>query len=304
MASFFDEIAHNNLRSWILMSLFIALFAFIVFIFVIFLGGGIIAFAIGLVIILLYAAFAYFMGHKVVLKFSNAKPATREEYPVLYETVEGLALAAQVPNPQIYIINDPNPNAFATGNDRKHSYVCVTTGLLQMMDNREMQGVLAHEMSHIYDNDIRFMMIAVVFAGVIGIISAFIRNMLLFGFYGGGGRRGGGGEVGAYLLIIAIVVGILAPVFALLIRLAISRRREYMADANGARMIRDPAALANALAKIKAYTEKPNATSLKSANEITASLYFSSPFTKKSLMNIFSTHPPIDERIDRLKKMY
>jgi heat shock protein HtpX len=300
MASFFDEIAKNNLKSILLMLIFIGLFSFIIYLLVTLLGGGLFGVAVGVFIVLIYAVIVYAFGNKFVLTISRAKEADRNQYRVLYSTVESLAIASQIPVPKVYIMDDPNPNAFATGRDRKHSYVCVTSGLLSTMDNRELQGVLAHEMSHIYDNDIRFMMLAVVFAGAIGIIAALVRNMLFFGFMPRGGRNGASGII----LIIGVVVGLLAPLFALLIRLAISRRREYMADANGARMIRDPAALASALTKIKNFTSKPAAPPVKSANEVTASLYFSNPLSKKNIMNIFSTHPPIDERIARLQKMY
>jgi heat shock protein HtpX len=166
-----------------------------------------------------------------------------------------------------------------------------------MMNKDELQGVIAHEMSHISDNDIQFMMLAIVFAGVIGLVAAIIRNMFFFG--GFGNNRNGG-----YFLIIALVLSIVAPIVALLIRLAISRRREYMADANGGRITRNPRSLASALQKIQAYDAKPNAPAVKKANDITASLYFSNPLSAKSFMNLFSTHPPIDERIKRLQAMY
>jgi heat shock protein HtpX len=298
MASYFDEIAKNNLKSLLLFVIFGALFAFIVYIFVLILGGGLIAFIIGVIIIVIYAVIVYFIGDKVVLRASNAKEADRNQYKTLYDIVEGLAAANEIPPPKVYIIDDPNPNAFATGKNRKASSIVVTTGLLNTMDKNELEGVLAHETSHILENDIKVMMIAVVFAGAIGLIAAFLRLSFLFGGMGGRGRNGG------LLLIIGLIVGLLAPFFALLIRLAISRRREYIADANGARIIRNPGALASALQKIKDYSASPKATPVKHANEITANLYFSNPFNAKSMLNIFSTHPPIDERIKRLKAMY
>ncbi len=298
MTSFFDEIARNRLKSVLLMCLFSGIFFLIVYAFVEYFGGGIFGLAIGAVIIIAYAAFSIFAGHKLVLKVSGAKEADRSKYPVLYDAVEGLAAASQVPMPKVYIIDDPNPNAFATGPNKKHAYVAVTTGLLAMMNKSELQGVIAHEMSHIYNNDIQFMMIAVVFAGAIGLLAAIIRNSLFFGF---GGRRSNGG---GYLLIVALILSIVAPIVAFLIRLAISRRREYMADANGGRITRDPGSLASALMKIKDYTSKPNAAPVKHANDVTASLYFSSPLSVASISNLFSTHPPIDERIKKLKQMY
>ncbi|MCL5089667.1 MAG: M48 family metallopeptidase [Candidatus Marsarchaeota archaeon] len=299
MASFFDEIARNKMKSILLLFLFSLLFVGIIFLFTYFLGLGIFGLIIAVVIVAAYALFVYFSGEKFVLKVSGAKPADKNSNPYLYDTVEGLAAASQLPMPKIYIINDPNPNAFATGRNKNHSYVVVTSGLLSMMNKTELQGVLAHEMSHIYNNDILFMLIAVIFVGAIGIIAAIARTSLFFGGFGGGGRNNSG-----IILIIALVLGLLAPLFAMLIRLAISRRREYMADANGARIIRNPQALANALKKIEQYSKNPQAQPAKNVNAITAPLYFSNPIKKSSLMNLFSTHPPIEERIKRLEKMY
>ena len=299
MSSFFDEIARNKIKSFILMFIFMLFFGAIIYFVVWSFGGGIIGVTIGVAFILFYAAFTYFYGDKITLKISGAKPADKKQYHQLYSIVEGLSSATQVPMPKVYIVNDPNPNAFATGRNKKISAIAVTSGLLSIMDKRELEGVIAHEMSHISNNDVQFMMIAIVFAGAIGLIAAVLRMSLFFG-----GFRRAEGEAGLILLIVAIVVGVLAPIFALLLRLAISRKREYMADANGARLTRDPQGLANALTKIKNYTTQPNAQGVKAANEVNGSMYFANPFKGKSIINIFSTHPPIDERINRLNKMY
>jgi heat shock protein HtpX len=302
MASFFDEIARNRIRSIILLLLFFGLFMLIIYLVVEALGGGPLAIIVAAVLIALYAAFSYFAGSKMILKVSGAQKADPTQYHYLYDVVEGLALASQIKMPDVYIINDPNPNAFATGRNKKHASVAVTTGLLSMMSKKELQGVIAHEMSHIADNDILYLMIAVVFAGVIGLVAAVIRSMLFFGGLGaieGRGRNGGG-----IIILIALVVGLLAPLFALLLRLAISRRREYMADANGSRLIRDPHSLASALAKIRDYTKNPQARPVAHANDITASIYFANPLSAKSVSNLFSTHPPIDDRIKKLESMY
>ncbi len=301
MSSFFDEIHKNRAKSILLMLVFAGFFGLIVYALVILLGGGLIALLFGVVIIIAYAAFTYLYGDKFVLKMSGAKPADRNQYPEYFSAVEGLSAAAEVPTPKVYVINDPSPNAFATGRNKKVSAIAATTGLLSTMNRRELDGVVGHEMSHISNNDIQFMMVAIVFAGAIGIIAAIFRGMFFFGgFYGGGGNRNNGG----LLLLLALVVGLLAPFFALLLRLAISRRREYMADANGARMTRDPHALADALGKIQQYTKSQKAQPVKRANEVTASLYFANPLSAKSVANLFSTHPPIEERIKRLEKMY
>ena len=300
MASFFDEIAKNRLKSLLLMGIFTLLFMGIVSVFVLLLGGGIFAFAIGFVLVIAYAAFTYFTGDKLVLAVSKAKEADPKQYANLYAVVEGLASATQIKMPKVYIMEDPNPNAFATGRRSKPS-IAVTTGLLATMDKPELEGVIAHEISHIADNDIQVMTLAIAFAGVIGLVAASIRMMFFYGGFRGGGRRDEGSGI---ILLVALAVGLLAPLFALLIRLAISRKREYMADANGARITRDPEELASALKKIDGYTARPGAQQVRYANEMTAPIYFSNPFTKSSLMNIFSTHPPIKERIARLEKMY
>ncbi len=299
MASFFDEVGRNRIKSFLLLALFFLLFTGVVFIFTLFLGLGIFGLAISAVLVAIYALFSYYMGGKVVLKISGAQKADPSKYHYLYDIVEGMALATQVKTPDIYIINDPNPNAFATGRDRKHASIAVTSGLLAMMDKRELQGVIAHEMSHVADNDIKFMLIAVVFAGVIGLVAAMFRGLFFFGGLGRGEGRNGG-----MIILIALVIGLLAPLFALLLRLAISRRREYMADANGGRITRDPHSLAGALTKIRDYTKNPKAAPVARANDMTASLYFSNPLKASGLVNLFSTHPPIDERIKRLEQMY
>ncbi len=300
MASYFDEIGRNKIRSVLLMVVFAVFFFLVISTFVFAFGGGLFSLIIAGIVIILYAAYTFFAGPSVVLAVSRAQPADKKQYPVLYDAVEGLAAASEIPMPAVYIINDPNPNAFATGRDPKHASIAVTTGLLQIMNKQELQGVISHEMSHIYDNDIQFMMIAVVFAGVIGLLAGFVRNMLWFGF-GGGGNRGGGSAI---VLVIAIVMSIIAPLFAILINLAISRRREYMADANGARITRSPQSLASALQKIAGYENGSSYTPVQHASEVTASLYFANPLSGKSIMNLFSTHPPIEDRIAKLKAMY
>ncbi len=299
MSSFFDEIASNNMKSILLLLAFFLLFSFVILVFVSYIGGGPVAFGVGIAMVAAYAAYVFFLGDKLILKMSGSKEADRKQYPGLYEVVGGLAVANQIPIPKVYIVQDPNPNAFATGRNKKSASISVTTGLLNTMNTQELEGVLAHEISHIYDNDIRYMMVAVVFAGAIGIAAAFIRNMFWFGGIGGRNRQGGDG-----IIIVALLIGLLAPLFAMLIRLALSRKREYMADANGARIIRNPGALSSALRKIQKYSQDPRSTQVKNVNEVTAPLYFANPLSKANLMNLFSTHPPIQERIDRLEHMY
>ncbi|MDE1874200.1 MAG: M48 family metalloprotease [Candidatus Micrarchaeota archaeon] len=298
MASFFDEIARNNLKSFLLLAIFAMFFIGIIYFVVYLLGGGVFAFAVGALLVALYAVFTYYSGDKVVLAVSRAKEADEKQYTALYASVEGLSSAMQIKMPKIYVINDPNPNAFATGRRSKPS-IAFTTGLLQMMNRDELEGVISHELSHVQDNDILVMTIAIAFAGAIGLIAAYMRMSLFFGGFGGRGRNDSG-----LLMLLVLVIGFLAPLFALLTRLAISRRREYMADANGARVTRNPAELASALKKIQAYEKNPNTPPVMHANEVTASLYFANPFKASSFANLFSTHPPIEERIKRLQAMY
>ena len=304
MASFFDEIAANKLKSIILMVLFSLLFFAIIYAVVWLLGGGIFGLIVGGIVIIAYALFSYFYGASMVLKLSRAKPANEKDYPMLYDIIGGLAAAGQIKMPKVYVIDTKDPNAFATGRNKNNASVAVTTGLLAIMNRQELEGVLSHEISHIYNNDIQFMMLAVVFGGVIGIIAAVFRYSFFFG--GFGNDRGGNAGI---VLLVELALAIIAPIVAMLIRLAISRRREYMADANGARMTRDPASLASALKKIKDFTQNPQKAAAaqqngRYASPVTAYLYFSSPVSMKSITNLLSTHPPIDERIKRLQNMH
>ncbi|HSB47799.1 MAG TPA: zinc metalloprotease HtpX [Candidatus Bilamarchaeum sp.] len=292
--NFFDAIEANKRNSLILIAamffIFLAMVAAVSYVFDI----GICGPALGFFALLLYTVVVYFQGDAIILGMSGAHEAKKEQYPFLYNVVEGLAIASAIPMPKLYVIEDPSPNAFATGRDPKHASVAVTTGLLSMMKREELEGVVAHEISHIANFDIRFSMIAIVFAGAIALLGDMVWRMM---FYGGvrGGRRDRGG--GGILIIIALFFVVLAPIFATFVRFALSRQREYLADANGARMTRYPEGLASALEKIK------NASIPTSgANDTTASLYFSNPFPNK-LGLVFGTHPPIDERIKRLRSM-
>ncbi|MBI5223450.1 M48 family metallopeptidase [Candidatus Micrarchaeota archaeon] len=290
--SFFDAIDANKRNSLILLillfGLFFALILFLSYTFDLGVCGPILGFGF----LLVYSVVSFYAGDKIILTMSGAKSITKAEYPYIFNVVEGLSLASGVPMPQIYLVNDPAPNAFATGRDPQHSALAVTSGLLEIMNREELEGVLAHEMSHIANYDIRFTMIAVVFAGAIAIVGDMGWRMM---FYGGGSRRDRGG--GGVLILLALVFAILAPIFAELVKLAISRQREYLADANGVRLTRYPDGLAKALEKIKA-----KSMPTQSASSATASLYLFDPFPNK-LLNLFATHPPIDDRIKRLRSM-
>lgn len=239
---------------------------------------------------------SYWYSDSIVLKMHKARPATREEDFDLYTVTENMALTAGLPTPRIYIIDDPSPNAFATGRNKEHAVVCVTTGLLAILNRVELEGVIAHEVSHIGNRDILLSTVAVVLAGFIAILSDIFLRSLWFG----GGRRNSDGEAGAILLVLGIVAAILAPLGATLIQLAISRKREYLADADGVLLTRYPEGLASALRKIGA-----SAIPLRTAKNATAHLFIANPFGNKKGMaagisKLFQTHPPIADRIHAL----
>ncbi len=241
--------------------------------------------------------YAYWASDKLVLSLNHARPASREEFFDYYTVVENLAITAGLPKPKLYVIDDPAPNAFATGRDEAHAVVCATTGLLSLMTRPELEGVIGHELSHIKNRDMLLMTVAVVLAGFVAIIA----NIFLRMSFWGGGQRDDRGNGNALLMILAVVGIILAPLAAKLIELAISRRREYLADASGVLLTRYPEGLASALAKIGSYTAP-----MRSANLATAHLFIGDPFGAKSgtasgwIERLFSTHPPIQERIKAL----
>jgi heat shock protein HtpX len=227
----------------------------------------------------------------VVLALSGAKPLEKKDNPHLFNLVEGLALAMQVPTPKVYIINDSALNAFATGRDPEHSAIAVTRGLLDTMNRAELEGVIAHEMSHIGNYDIRFMMLTIVMVGIVGFISELILRTFI---WGGHSRRRGGGSGSALIIVLGLLLAVLAPIIAMFVRFAISREREYLADATAVRLTRYPDGLKSALSKIRSHY-KP----VKNATESTAPMYFADPIGKK-VAGMFSTHPPIEERIRKL----
>jgi heat shock protein HtpX len=261
-------------------------------------GGGIAMVPAALGLSGVSATASYFAGDKLVLAQSQARELTQGEEPQLRNIVETLSIGLGNPPPRIYLIDDTAPNAFATGRDPKHASIAVTRGLLDKLDRTELEGVIAHELAHVGNHDIRVMLLVTVLVGTIALLSDW---MLRSFAWGGGGRRGrdrsGGGGI---ILIIAIVLAILTPIVATLIQLAVSRQREYLADASGALLTRYPPGLASALRKIAADKE-----ALEVANKATASLYFANPLkdAPRALDGLFDTHPPIAERIRRLEAM-
>ncbi|MFM2330987.1 MAG: hypothetical protein RLZZ26_494 [Candidatus Parcubacteria bacterium] len=251
---------------------------------------------IAVVIAVVTNFYAYWASDKLVLSLNHARPATREEFFDYYTVVENLAITAGLPKPVLYVIDDPAPNAFATGRDEAHAVVCATTGLLAMMTRPELEGVIGHELSHIKNRDMLLMTVAVVLAGFVAILA----NIFLRISFWGGGRRDDREGGNGLLMILAVVAIVLAPIAAKLIELAISRRREYLADASGVLLTRYPEGLASALAKIGNYTAP-----MQDANLATAHLFIGDPFGAKSsasgwIERLFSTHPPIQDRIKAL----
>jgi heat shock protein HtpX len=295
----YEQISGNIWRSRLLLFLFLVILVGIGYVFSRAYNDPIIM-PLAIVVATAMTVGGFYYSDKVVLMTTGARPATREEFPHYVNSVEGLAIAAGLPCPRIYVMDDPAPNAFATGRDPEHAIICATTGLLAMMDRVELEGVIGHEMSHIKNYDIRFMMLVAVMAGSITLMADFFWRMRWFG--GGRSRddNDSGGQVQAIFMVIGLVLAILAPISAVLVQAWISRNREYLADASGAMLTRYPDGLASALEKIEA---DPNP--LRSANKATAHLFISNPLRDHGggLNTLFDTHPPIEERVRRLKEM-
>jgi heat shock protein HtpX len=260
-------------------------------------NASILYIAVGIAVI--QSWISYFFSDSIALSVSGAKEAPRDQFIELHRLVENLAITAGLPKPKVYVINDPSPNAFATGRDPKHSAIAVTTGLLELLEKRELEGVIAHEMAHIGNRDILVMTVAVTLVGAIVLVSDMLTRSWFWSSRDDNDSRSAG-----IFAIIAIALAILAPLFAQLIQLAVSRKREYLADATGALMTRFPEGLAEALRKIEQY-ERP----MRSANRATAHLFINEPFgvqesqSRSWLATIFSTHPPIPDRIKKLTEM-
>ena len=295
MPNLYTQASKNVTKTWILMvGVFVLVLALGYFFAYYFQNPDILIFFAAFAIILQIVSYWY--SDKIVLKLAGARPASREEFFDLYTTVENLSITAGLPMPKVYVVQDPAPNAFATGRDKNHAVVCATTGLLQILDKTELEGVIAHELSHIGNRDMLVSTVVVVLVGFVSIISdVFMRSL----FWGVGGReRDDRGGFGSILMVVGIVFAILAPIVGTLMQLAISRRREYLADASGALLTRYPEGLASALQKIGQYGRP-----LKHQSSAIAHIYLADPTAGKKmpwLANLFSTHPPIADRIAAL----
>lgn len=302
----YEEIARNKRRTFLMLALFALLIAALVVAFNYLLGFGVFGFAIAIVVAIAMAWGSYYNSDKIALRVSRARPADGPEFQRYHNLVEGLCIAAGLPKPRLYVVDDPAPNAFATGRDPEHAAVAVTTGLLETMNRVELEGVIAHELSHVKNYDIRVTTIAVTAVGAIALLADI---GLRFMWFGGGRRRGSNssGGAGGILAIVALVLLVVAPIIAVLMKAAMSRKRELLADATGVQLTRYPPGLISALEKLSA-----DQAVVRSASRATEQLWIESPLERKEgqaehkgtwLNRAFNTHPPLEERIQILKEM-
>ncbi len=294
----YEQIASNKRKSFFLILFFLGLIFALAWLFGELTNLGPHGLTLAVVIAVVMTFGSYYSSDKIVLAISRARPVEKKDYPYLYNVVEGLAIAAGLPKPRCYIIDDTAPNAFASGRNPKNSVIVVTSGLLEKLNRAELEGVIAHEMAHIKNYDILVQTLAVVMVGIVVLLSDWILRTFLWG----GRRRSSkdGGNVGAIIVVVGLILAIFSPFIAQLIRLAVSRKREFLADANGAFLTRYPPGLASALKKLDADREP-----LEAANKATAHLYIVNPLKdiKGTVNKLFSTHPPIKERVAALEKM-
>ncbi len=292
-------VSKNIIKTWTLMTGFFVFVVIIGFIFArAFNSPGVLYFAVILSLAMNFVA--YWFSDKIALAISGAKPADEKKYPQLYRAVSKVTGLANIPAPKVYVIDDQSPNAFATGRNKKHASVAATTGILQTLNDEELAGVLAHEISHIKNRDIMISSIAVVLAGAIAMMSDFFLRMTFFRSIFG--SRDDRSDNSGLAMVVGIMAAILAPIAAMMIQLAISRRRELLADESGARLLKNSEPLAEALIKIH-----NNPKQLAKASSATAHLYIDNPFKKKDgtswLINLFQTHPPIEKRVQILRNL-
>jgi heat shock protein HtpX len=285
----YSEIAANKRKTIYIMLFFIALLSAMAWLLAAYFGGTP-TITIGVLIgSIVYALFTYFAGSRMALAVNGAQEIQKSDNPRLYRIVENLAITNGMPMPKVYIMNDPALNAFATGRDPKHAAVCATTGILDALTDTELQGVMAHELGHVKNYDIRVSMIAFALVAAISLLADMLMHLTIF--------RDSDNK-NPYLILVGLVAAIIAPFIALLIQMAISRKREYLADATGALTTRYPEGLASALEKIAG-----QGSAIKRQNSSTAHLFFASPLSGGSIAGLFSTHPPIEQRVAKLRGM-
>lgn len=283
----YNAIAANKRNTILIMVVFVALISVLGFVVSYFFGNTSITLWV-MAGALIYALIQYFAAGKLAVAMTGAQEIQKADNPRLYRTVENLSITLGMPMPRVYIINDPAPNAFATGRNPQHAIVAATTGLLDIMDDRELAAVMAHEMGHVQNYDIRVSMIAFGLVSAIGVLSDIVLHTLFLG-----GRREGNSN--PWVLIIGIIVIILAPIIAAIVQMAISRQREYLADATGAMTTRDSSGMASALGKLRDYGRP-----MQKQNSATAQLFISNPLKPGFFARLFSSHPPLEDRIKRL----
>lgn len=295
MATLYTQQATNIRKTWLLVTLSFIVLIGLGWVFSYTYDNPIILYgAVGLSVIMNIVSYWY--SDKIVLRTTGARPATREEFFDLYTLTENLSIAAGLPMPKLYVIEDSALNAFATGRNKEHAAVAVTTGLLARLDRAELEGVIAHELAHVGNRDILLQTVVVILVGGVALLSDFFLRISLFG-----GGRDNDNKAGLIMVILGVVAAILAPIAATLIQLAISRKREFLADATGALLTRYPEGLASALEKISSSPEP-----VKRVSDATAHLFIASPFGGKSFKGIhklFMTHPPVEERIKALREL-
>jgi len=305
--SFYQQIAANRRRSLVLVVLVTALLAVFGFVSGFAMSGtwqgGVVAVMIAVIIAMLMSSVSYFAGDSIVLASSGAKEVTEQMAPQLMNVVREMAIAGNVPMPKVYVINDSAPNAFATGRDPAHASIAVTTGLLDKLDREELQGVLGHELSHVRNLDIRFALLVAVLVGSIALLADFFLRFTFWGGMSGGRsnrREGGGGGLVIVMVVVGLILAIVAPIIARAVQLAVSRQREYLADASSVELTRNPYGLERALAKIGSDREV-----LEVANRATQHLYIVNPIKKfeARASGLMSTHPPIVDRVNRLRAL-
>jgi heat shock protein HtpX len=297
MSTLYNQADKNVRLTWVYITGFLIFVIGIGYVFAGAMGNSAILY-IAVIFAIIMSFGSYWWSDKIVLAMSSAKPIDHNSNPEIYHLVENLCITAGLPVPKIYIINDSAPNAFATGRDAQHAVVCLTTGIIDKLEKSELEGVIAHELSHIGNRDILLSTVVVVMVGFVALMADWFRN---WAFWGGARRRSNdneGGQIQIILMVAAIVLSILAPIAAVLMQLAISRKREFLADADGALLTRYPEGLARALEKISA-DPKP----LSEANRATAHLFIINPFKGKNISKLFSTHPPIEDRVKALRGM-
>jgi heat shock protein HtpX len=292
----YSQIASNKRRSILLLFFFIVIILLLGWVLGEALNAGYSGLMITVPAAFFMGLFSYFSGDKVALWTAGAQEIKKEDNPYVFRMVENLCITAGLPMPKIYIIQDPAPNAFATGRDPKHASIALTTGIIERLENEELEGVIAHELSHVKNYDIRLMTIVIICVGITMLLADWLLRARFFG-----GNRGKGGQIAGIFFIVGLILAIFSPIIARLIQFAVSRKREFLADASGSLLTRYPEGLAKALEKISQY-DRPVAR----ASNATAHLYISNPFgakTARGFAKFFSTHPPVEERVAALRKM-